>query len=262
MADQNESSHEDTRWWIATGDKPEGPHTRSYIEMLLRSGRIVSTNLACPVDGEEWKPLCEWPELSDLAAVSGSQNAPPPLPVPTVLPRHIGLLTNPRLPRMANWICIYCIAVYPVLNLLSCIETFAYGTASDFQYDSPATGFAVTYDAIMLVLYLGTAIAIVIGGLHLRRLRRVGATVIKAFFIVDFASIVIELLTATLWSALAAVVASPLPAEEELTALGGVLVLVCLLIVALFVAVLVFQIIAFIWLLRHEHELPLNGRET
>lgn len=253
------------RWWLAIDDKPEGPHTKSYIEMLLRSSRIRVTNLACLEGGDKWKPVCEWPDLADLAGAQESQIAPPPVPVPDVQPRRYAFLTrltNPRLPWMANVICFYCIVVHPALTLLSSLFTFGESTASTLPYDSPAVWPAVMYDALVMVFDIGIAVALVIAGLHLRRLRRVGASTIKVLFVIGFAWGVIVLLTATLWWALAAVITPQFAAEEEFTGFGVILILFGLLFLLVLLAAFVFRIVAFVWLLRYESELPLDGRDT
>ncbi len=258
----NDSQTTDTdalaQWWLEIEGKPDGPHTEAYVLTLLENGRIETTSLACPAGGNQWKPLHEWPEFSEVIAGLGRDAAPPPLPASLATARREGLLTNPRLPRMANWICIYCIAVYPLLTVVNCLFSFACSTASDFPNDSPAVWSAVTYDAIVILIDIGIAVAVVMGGVYLRRLCRIGATIIKVSFIVDFSCMAIGLLTATLWSALAAVVTSPVSTEEELTDSSAILLVLCgLPLVLAMIAVLIFQIVAFIWLLRHERELPL-----
>src|ERR1700722_11092877 len=101
------------KWWIANRGLADGPFNETYVVTALKMHLIQPTTLACPVGAQQWKPVSDCPEFAEIAAA-----VPPPLP--PALPGHpldvcLPLLTNPALPKMANWISIYCIAVTPIL---------------------------------------------------------------------------------------------------------------------------------------------------
>ena len=89
-------------------------------------------------------------EISDKAAACpqcGCPQAGRPIPPGYGNP---GLLTNPRLPGMANWVCVYCLGVNPVLMLLNLpgwfVELPGFTT---FHRDSPAFSLVL---ALLLVI--------------------------------------------------------------------------------------------------------------
>lgn len=91
-----ETAGEARRWWLSTRGEPEGPHSESYILVGLKTGKIPVSALACPVGGQEWKLMSEWPEFAGHGQSPATSASEAPLPSPG------SLLTNPELPTMAN----------------------------------------------------------------------------------------------------------------------------------------------------------------
>lgn len=63
------------RYWLTTGEKPEGPFPSGYVTEWLRTGQVGVKTLACQVGGQEWKPLDEIPSFA--SAVPPQTTAPP-----------------------------------------------------------------------------------------------------------------------------------------------------------------------------------------
>lgn len=71
-----ETADDACRWWLSTAGKAEGPYTESYIRAGLKTNTIASNVYSCPVGGQEWKAVSEWPEFAGAC----SANTPPPPP--------------------------------------------------------------------------------------------------------------------------------------------------------------------------------------
>jgi hypothetical protein len=52
------------QWWLSNQGTPRGPYNESYILAGVKSGTIPIETLACPVGGQAWKHLYEWPPFS------------------------------------------------------------------------------------------------------------------------------------------------------------------------------------------------------
>ena len=69
-------------WWVAQGDAHTGPFPVAQLRERLNSSDLNEEQLACPVGGDEWKPLSEW---ADVLGVKESEEVLPiPPPLPTV----------------------------------------------------------------------------------------------------------------------------------------------------------------------------------
>ena len=138
MTSQQESqpSPPTVKWWLAVDGETKGPYNQAYAVAMLKSAKIDGTTLACPEGGQQWKPLSDWPAFADAvgqtasppttagAAESQVSSATPATPAAVYAEPAKGdddsrLLTNPQLPSMANWICIYSIAISPLLWILA-----------------------------------------------------------------------------------------------------------------------------------------------
>jgi hypothetical protein len=256
----NETQPNDTgtgseRWWLSRNNVPEGPHSEGYVSASLMGGAITSSTLACPVGGSQWKPLCEWPQFREvLSKIPVSAMPPPPaLPSSGLAGAGLaGLLTNPRLPRMANWICIYCLGVVPSLTIISLPWTFS--GASSVGSASPAFGLAILWDLATLVIDVASAIVLFLGGLKLKRLTPKARWWAIMSFYVSLGSKAIVLLGSLFVWAVEAAVTSGASSSDPTTgeAFLGLFAILLLL------AVLVFEVVALVWLHRHAHELPLD----
>lgn len=61
-----------TNWWISDGDRPTGPHSESMVLAGVKRGRISPVSYACPLGGQEWKMVCEWPAFVRACAAVGT----------------------------------------------------------------------------------------------------------------------------------------------------------------------------------------------
>lgn len=67
------------KWWISNGDKPDGPFEIEIIRGRIKALDLFPDNLACPVGGDEWRPLRDWKEaFADAISVAVSLLPPPP----------------------------------------------------------------------------------------------------------------------------------------------------------------------------------------
>jgi hypothetical protein len=64
------------QWWLSNQGTPSGPHSEGYVLAGLQTGTISPQTYACPVGGQEWKRLIEWPSFAATAAA-----VPPPVPL-------------------------------------------------------------------------------------------------------------------------------------------------------------------------------------
>ncbi|QDU05726.1 hypothetical protein V6x_54670 [Gimesia chilikensis] len=69
----------DPKWWIAKAEIPDGPFDVEIVRERIRTLELFPDNLACPVGGNEWKPLREWKDaFEDAISVAVSRLPPPP----------------------------------------------------------------------------------------------------------------------------------------------------------------------------------------
>ena len=252
------------RWWLALGGKSEGPYTRDDIAGRLRSGQVTAATPACLEGAADWKPLSSWPDLA-MAFSPASASAAPPPPIPPPFPNAAQgpaagagasqpVLTNPLLPQMANWICIYSIGVAPVIwffqYMLCCID----GT---FSSDSDLAALGALFQAVDALKSLAVTVLLVIGGMRLRRLRASGSFLIRiALWIGLLGGAVLYAIglfggVALAMSAGEGEIAASAPPENP----AETLVQGAHLVVGF--CELLFMIAALVWLTRRQRELPL-----
>ncbi len=70
------------KWWLSSGDKPEGPFPAEHVAEWLRSGQISPDTTACPEGGQEWKRLDEIDEFARLVPPPPPRSEGPPPPPP------------------------------------------------------------------------------------------------------------------------------------------------------------------------------------
>lgn len=171
------------QWWLAKNGEAEGPLSYQEISDGLNSSRIRSSDYAYSSGGKEWKPLSAWSELESGPEESGLQSPPtPPVDSYPIEP----LLTNPRLPAMANWICIYTLQISPWLWCLYTFSEIISGTA--LKEKAPLMGVEALTMVISMLVSLGVTISLFIGGIRLRALSRSGPNIIILSIVVATAA--------------------------------------------------------------------------
>lgn len=240
-------SHPDSRadWWLSTTGTPEGPYSVAFVRAGLRSGAIPATSHACRVRGDTWKPAPEWVEFQDVA-LPASRQAGTDAETSSLADFS---LTNPKLSAMANAICIYSIAVAPILFLISQFSCVATGTT--YKETSNYIGWEIVEFLLRGVVSLISTVLLVIGGLRLRRLSGSGPRLILTA--VWFSIAAGFLLFAVSLGVLAS--ASQEDMAESTTA-GTILSLVFLI---LGIAEFAFLVTSLIWLHRNQRSLPLTN---
>jgi hypothetical protein len=172
-----------SQWWLAKNGEAEGPLFHQEICNGLKSSRISSSDYAYSSVEKEWKPLSAWSEFEAGTEESALQPPPaPPVDSYTVEP----LLTNPRLPAMANWICIYTLQISPWLWCLYTFSEIISGTA--LKEKAPLMGVEALMMVISMLVSLGVTISLFIGGIRLRALSRSGPNIIILSIVVATAA--------------------------------------------------------------------------
>lgn len=231
------------QWWLSTSGAVEGPYSGAFLQAGLKSGVIPGAAHACRVRGETWKPLSEWDEFRDSVPRADAEWNPrthsnTSLPSP---------LTNPRLPAMANWICIYCIAIAPIWCLISRLSCFV--TGATFRETSTYFAWDVIEFLVGGVISLVATTLLLLGGLRLRTLDRSGPVLIlTAIWFALVAGLLLFTVSMTLLA-----VSSPEDVAESTTA-GLIL---GFLFGSIGLVELVFLIASLVWLHRNNHSLPL-----
>lgn len=237
-----ESSVSDSQWWLSTHGKAEGPHDTSFIRAGLQGRSIPAAAYVCPVAGTEWKLIGDWPEFAD-ATTPVTAVAPPASATLTDSP-----LTNPKLPLMANLICIYAIVVSPAQWVSSGLSNFIVGFS--FRAESnlfPIELLALTFHGLVSLIAI---IFLVIGGLRFRSLSSSGPTIIEVSILTNLTcSLLMFLFVLGLFmTSSAGDLAESSPAGE----------VVSFFMILVGLAGLAFEITSVIWLYRNAKSLPLT----
>lgn len=261
MTEPTESSAAARRWWLSRGNGAEGPYSEAYVLASLQARTITAATLICPVGGNEWRPLAECPLFTEAArsadTVAPATSPSPPPSVAQTLPFSQGrLLVNPRLPRMAKWICVYCLGVQPALMILGLPWTFE-GAASAGTASS-AFGLLLLWDLVVLVLDIATTVLLFVSGLRLRQLKPSARWWATVSLYVSLGWDALALLGSLFVQVVAAALDPRANAASDNTSLSAALVYLIfgLVLVAVAVACTVFKIVAVVWLHRHGDTLP------
>ncbi len=253
MSQNDSSTKTSRRWWLAKNNKPEGPFIEDDVIAWLKNGTVSPSVLACPAGGETWRSLSAWPALEQVAQEVARANPQPPdlIPISPSL-NVIRLLTNPRLPWMANCICIYSIGIIPALTLLSLPWAFS----GEAEASSPAFPLEVFWQVVCLFADIAITAILFSSGLKLKRLQALArrwalcalyaATGTELFLLLG--GIFVSLVTAAV---------SPVVAESN--DVGNNDLLLALFILSLAIACFVFQIVAIVWLHRHGDQIPVEN---
>ncbi|WP_278465721.1 hypothetical protein [Gimesia maris] len=175
MHEENNKTMESpqSQWWLAKNGMAEGPLSHQHIRDSLQSNKISLADYAYSSDSKEWKPLSAWNTFEPDTVDAALQFPPaPPLESYPTDP----LITNPRLPLMANWICIYSLLVSPWLWCFYVVSQMTYGTVLDEK--DPLMGVEAFAMFISMLVSLGVTISLFIGGARLRALSRSGPNII------------------------------------------------------------------------------------
>lgn len=243
----------DVRWWLSTTGKAHGPYTESYVIAGLKTNTLPVNAHACPVGGQEWKPVGQWPPFA-TAVVLALQVTPTPS-APAMAAASAPVLTNPQLPPMANRICAYSIVLSPFLCALygfSGLMTLS----PTFRDDSDFFGLEVLMLILSILANLGLTILLVVVGIRLKALRRSGATIIKAAIWLGLPFSLLYLVAVFVVAAIAGMSEGEHFAEQTPTT-AATLIDFVMTIISL--VEYTFQIIALVWLHRHTKNLPLTA---
>ncbi|HWL09969.1 MAG TPA: DUF4339 domain-containing protein [Planctomicrobium sp.] len=215
-------------WWLARRGEPTGPHSFQAVAQALSAGRVSSKTLACPVQGQEWKPLTHWPEFADVRQV----------------PSNMPLLTNPNLPPLANWICLYSFVFSPVSFLLNWFLTGLSGPT--FVESSRIHGLELW----LLFVSAGSSLILmgagILGAVRLKRLIHSGEDIILASF---WGGMLFGVVQLVLWFLLF-VVADPADFVESSESLSGRELFLLLFQLAWGILEFAFLVVAMVWLHR------------
>ncbi|HVX10802.1 MAG TPA: serine/threonine-protein kinase [Pirellulales bacterium] len=150
------------------------------------------------------------------------------------------VICNPRLPKIAQWICIYALVISPVLYALS----FASMVAFTFNEND----YVIVSEVLTLPFSLLTLVVLLIGGFKLRALRRGALGWLKAGFVIEMVWVPIYVAFWLVWfvSDPAAYAAFDQPGNGR-DFVGLTLLMLCY----------GFDLFALIWLMRHGRALPL-----
>lgn len=238
------------RWWLAVNGRADGPRTATFINAALQSGQIDSTTEVCPEGGAEWIPLTA---CSEFACTSTNGSAPliPRSPSPSVVhsAAHDNLVTNAAFPQMANWICMFVIVFLPLYWVFGALASIAMLGPTELE-------FAFTLYGLLFrgPITLALTIALAISGLRLRDLRASGLRFLKFSLLADVGFAVVNLLLSII---LAVVITMRSGAEAEPS---GLAMFFDVVLTFIGVVSFAFEIIAFLWLQKHETSLPLDPR--
>ncbi|WP_417385366.1 DUF4339 domain-containing protein [Gimesia sp.] len=161
-----------SQWWLAKNGEAEGPLSHQEISDALKSNRIRSADYAYSSDEKEWKPLSACSEFESGTEESALRSPPaPPVESYPIEP----LFTNPRLPAMANWICIYSLQISPWLWCLYTVSEMISGGL--LAENASLAGVEVLTMFVNTLVSLAVTISLFIGGARLRTLSRSGPNI-------------------------------------------------------------------------------------
>lgn len=241
-------------WWLLVDGVPTGPYTQVDLTTLVQEGRVLPDTNACPVGSTQWSPLRAWSAFQWAGrAAAGSEWVVEPPPI-VMRPSRTPVPAD-ALPEFARWLCIYSLFVSPTLWLLS--NLFCIATPPLFVEESPFFGFEVLLNLADAVVGLVTTVLLFVGALQLRQLRRIGVTLLTAGLGINLGYVIMHLLLFTVL--LAGAASDPefqhLHPDDGNSAEVGF----WLFLTALFLTALVFEVVAFIWLLRRGERMRLRG---
>ncbi|HWB10342.1 MAG TPA: serine/threonine-protein kinase [Pirellulales bacterium] len=163
---------------------------------------------------------------------------------PTGAPNETFVVFNPRLPKIAQWICGYALVISPVLFALSLAGLMVFTLDSNDYMEIAGELFTLPLSSLTVVLLF-------VGGLRLRGLQRSGVGWLKAGFGLEILWLPVYLALWLVWTAADPTVVAAL---DKLDKPGNGRDFISLSLVILCYA---FDIFAFVWLRRFSRTLPL-----
>ncbi len=233
------------QWWLAKNGEAEGPLSHQEIRDALKSNRISSADYAYSSDEKEWKPLAAWCEFESGTEESAPQLPPaPPVESYSIKP----FLTHPRLPPMANSICIYTLLISPWLWFFYFISLLHTGTA--LNENASLVGVEALFLFVNLFVSMVATMSLFIGGLRFRSLHRSGPTIIVYSIV---ATLGIQILLFLCIFALAT-----FTEQSDFTQQTVAVELINFLSGIVGMCELTFMVVAVLWLRRNARYLPLS----
>jgi hypothetical protein len=241
------STTADPQWWLHANGSPVGPYSQAYVVLRLQSGTLSPETLACSDGGRDWRPLGEGfgqPQPPPRAELKAVEVTPPPV---------IDLAASqPLVPDMLKWICVFGLFVNPVVWFMSNLSCLV--TGSVFHPDSPLFAIELLLMLASFGLSVASTVLLFLGALQLRLRRPVGVTLTLIGLGIDVTwgalSIVVILILVTAANADSTVVHWA-PNDDSLLPLTVVTT-------PIFLATFVWEVVALVWLLRNSKGLSLE----
>lgn len=177
------------RWWLNLNGQVDGPRSQAYVAVALQNGQLTPMTPACPVGGNQWQPLQIWPEFQPQQQSAAPPVPPPPVPPPPpisaanpfafdqyptagqrpVTATNDRLVTNARLPAMANAMCVYTLVLAPIYWGIGFVSTFS---VLNQPHPSDADLTFFLFDLFVEApVSLAVTVTLFLAGLRLRNLR-------------------------------------------------------------------------------------------
>lgn len=247
-----------TRYYVAIGSERKGPFALDE----LRSVPLARDTLVWSQGMDDWAPAEKVPDLLPLLTDSMPPAVQPAAPanVPAAAasaPATAGaasgastddfILANPRLPRMAQAICVYVLVVGPAMWLLNNVSCLALRRWDDTTRSAAAL---FVLEVIYAIVTLVTALLLAIGGLQLRALRAAGVTLLKVGL---WTNMVIYFVTFIVGIGIGIATADELAPAETPPNVGDVVQIMLFVATILMMA---WEITSLVWLIRARDRLP------
>jgi hypothetical protein len=68
------------QWWLSNQGTPAGPYGEAFLLAGIKTGTISPQTHVCPIGGQEWKRLSQWPAFASACPVAAASPPPPGLP--------------------------------------------------------------------------------------------------------------------------------------------------------------------------------------
>jgi uncharacterized protein DUF4339 len=220
-----------TLWWLVVNGQSTGPNSEAFIQASLQTGVATADQLACPVGGDRWQPLRDWPQFK-VAPNTTPASCDFTIPNTGFTP-HDEIMVS-----LTGWLSL---GGWPALLVLSFL--FWAIAPSTYALDTPQYQAELGINAFSKSVSLLTTIFGMVGGYRLLERRRESVYWISGVFVADFLVFCIE----TLAGVVVAALASPQslnPAADPSAGLSAVLLLFGMVILA----AIIFQVYSLIWL--------------
>lgn len=252
------------RWWIAVNDEAVGPYGEAYVYAALEGAQLPMATLLCPVGGEQWKPVAEWPQFARIQPKAASRHMPKVHPprrhsertaTANVAPNSPLAGNGDKLPFMARAICIYAVALLPAEWAAMTVALCAGGSATaGLRVGSQVASYMAMSEVLNSFVQATLAVMLATGGFRLRRFRRSGATLLLAGLSASVAWNVVSSAVELVWLAVAALDGAPDSPPDS----SAIATIRDLLLSIAYLASTIFEVAALIWLSVRRSSLPLH----